>query len=346
VKNRSKVICLFAALLVGGHALAAAADIAGVWRGKLQVDPKTAITIQFTFAKKPDGSYSAVLDSPGNAGIKNVSATTVSLTDSALKVTVNALSGSYSGTVKGGSIEGQWTQPGGALPLVLSPYQKAELSRTELDAIVGAWSGPVRFSGNTLTFVFRFDVDDKSELHGTLSVPEQAGIELAMSELEFGNGQLTFKVPQVQGEFSASHAKGELVGTWKQGGNPRLPVTLKKGGAIAPKAIALKLSSESFAALSGVWRGTLKVKNPQGEDVSLPLVMVFATDEHAEMIGFFDSPSQKATNIPITAVSLAAGKFAAKVAGLGAEYRGTLSGSTLTGEWSQGPQSWPLTFKR
>jgi hypothetical protein len=204
----------------------------------------------------------------------------------------------------------------------------------------------VTFSGHTLTFVFRFDADDKSELHGTLSVPEQAGIELAMSELEFGNGQLTFKVPQVQGEFSASHANGELVGTWKQGGNPRLPVTLKKGGAIAPKAIALKLSSESFAALSGVWRGTLKVKNPQGEDVSLPLVMVFATDEHAEMIGFFDSPSQKATNIPITAVSLAAGKFAAKVAGLGAEYRGTLSGSTLTGEWSQGPQSWPLTFKR
>jgi hypothetical protein len=74
--------------------------------------------------------------------------------------------------------------------------------------------------------------------------------------------------------------------------------------------------------------------------------MRFAADERAEMIGLIDSPIQKALNIPITEASLTAGKFVAKVAAIGAEYRGTLSGKTLTGEWTQGPQSWSLTFKQ
>ena len=52
----------------------ASPEIAGVWRGKLQVDPKTSMTIDFTFAGKPDGQYSAVLNSPTGGAIKNVAA--------------------------------------------------------------------------------------------------------------------------------------------------------------------------------------------------------------------------------------------------------------------------------
>ena len=40
---------------------AATQELAGVWQGKLAVDPKTSLTIQFTFAKDAKGAYTAVL---------------------------------------------------------------------------------------------------------------------------------------------------------------------------------------------------------------------------------------------------------------------------------------------
>ena len=342
-----KLLSLLIALLVAGHASAAAPDIAGVWRGKLQVDPKTAMTIQFTFAKKPDGSYSAVLDSPDNPSIKNVPANTVSLTDSALKLTVASLSGSYSGTVKGGTIEGQWTQPGGTLPLVLSPHQKAVLSKAERDQIVGAWNGPFTMPGGSLTFVLRFKEGAQGDLQGTLAVPEQGGNEFPMSEIELGNGKLSFRIPQIRGEFRADYANESITGFWKQPGMPPEgnKVVLKRG-EVGAKKYVLKLSGDSFAKVSGGWKGTLTVKNPQRADVALPLVVRFFTDERAEMMGAIDSPSQKAMNIPITEASLTGDQLILKIAAIGAEYRGTLAGQKITGQWTQGPQSFPLTLTR
>jgi len=346
VKSVCRILSLLMALLVGGQVLAASQEIAGVWRGKLQVDPKTAMTIDFTFARKPDGHYSAVLDSPTGGAIKNVAAKVVSLQDDTLKVEVPALSGAFNGTVKAGSIEGKWAQPGGSFPLVLSPYQKPRMSKADSDTIVGTWSGPLR-QPVPLTFVLRFKLGEQGDLQGSLAVPEQGSNEFPMAEAEFGSGKLTFKLPVVQGEFAASYANGVLEGVWKQPGNPPngVPVTLKKG-EVAAMVHVLKLSGESFAAVSGEWRGTLKVKNPQGQEISLPLVMQFVTDERAEMIGFIDSPAQGLKNMPVTEAGVAGGKFVAKLGAIGAEYRGDLSGNTLKGEWVQGPQRVPLTFTR
>ncbi|MEJ0009016.1 MAG: hypothetical protein WDM77_22280 [Steroidobacteraceae bacterium] len=90
------------------------------------------MVIQFTFAKKADGSYSAVLNSPDNSAISNMAADSVAWKGGALSVKVAAVSGGFDGSLKGGSIAGQWKQPGGALPLVLSPYQKPACRRAAL----------------------------------------------------------------------------------------------------------------------------------------------------------------------------------------------------------------------
>ena len=347
MKSVCRILALLMVLLTGGQVLAASQELAGVWRGKLQVDPKTAMTIDFTFARTPDGHYSAVLDSPTGGAIKNVAAKVVSLQGDALKVEVPALSGTLSGTVKAGSIEGKWVQPGGSFPLVLSPYQKPQLSKADSDLIVGTWSGPLK-QPNPLSFVLRFKLGDQGDLQGTLAVPEQGSNEYPMAEAEFASGKLTFKLPIVQGDFTASYANGVLEGVWKQPGGPSpngVPVTLKKG-EVAATVHVLKLSGEAFAALNGLWQGTLKVKNPQGQETSLPLAMLFATDDRAEMIGSIDSPAQGVTNLPITEASLAGGKFVAKLSAIGAEFHGDLSGDTLKGEWAQGPQRLPLTLTR
>jgi hypothetical protein len=345
VRSVCRFLSLLMALLAGAQVLAAT-EIAGPWRGTLQVDPKTAITIEFTFVRKPDGQYSAVLNSPASGAIRNVAAKAVSQRGDALTVDVPALSGTFTGTIKPGTIEGKWAQPGGSFPLVLSPHQAPQMSRADIDTIVGTWSGPLR-QPDPLTFVLRFEWDERRGLQGTLAIPEQGSNEYPLAEAEFANGKLTFKLPVVQGEFTASYARSVLEGVWRQpGGRPEgVPVALKKG-VVAARVQALKFNGESVAPVLAEWRGTLKMKNPQGEEISLPLVMRFWTDARADVVGVIDSTAQGLKNVPITEASLDGSKFVVKLAAIGAEYRGDLSGKTLKGEWVQGPQRVPLTFTR
>ena len=349
---------IFTLLLIAcGAALAAQQELTGVWQGKLQVDPKTAMTIQFTFAKKPDGSYTAVLDSPDNPGIKNVAANAVSFSDGTLKVAVTALSGSYAGTLKGSSFDGQWTQPGGALPLVLTPYQKPQLSKAAIKTLTGAWNGPLELPGGKLTFVMRFKVDAKGELQGALAVPEQGGQEIPMADIEFADNKLSFKVPQVRGEFTATFANDTFNGSWKQGGQPPngLAAVLKRGDVGTP-VYPLKLSNEAFVQLSGSWQGTLEPKTPDGKPVTgpdgkavtVPVVLRFESNSQAQYVASLDmgTPPQGAKGIPVSDASLTGGKLVVKVDALRVEFDADLSMKTLSGQWMAGPGKVPLTLTR
>ena len=71
-----------------------------------------------------------------------------------------------------------------------------------------------------------------------------------------------------------------------------------------------------------------------------------SADANAQYAAFLDSPSQKATGIPVTEASLDGSKFVMKVAAVGAEYRAELNGNTLMGQWAQGPMTHPLTLTK
>src|SRR5689334_18185010 len=105
--------CVLFVIAAAAPALAADADLNGTWQGKLQVAPGNSINIQFIFARKPDGSLAVTLNSPDNGAIKNIAADAVSYTAGTLKLQVPSLNGSYTGTLKGNALEGQWSQPGG-----------------------------------------------------------------------------------------------------------------------------------------------------------------------------------------------------------------------------------------
>jgi uncharacterized protein (DUF2147 family) len=346
---------MLASMLIASAGTMAAApatapqDLAGVWQGKLPIDATTSLTIQFTFAKDAKGGYTAVLDSPDNGAIKNTPATGVTFDGSNVKLQVAALSGAYAGALKDGKISGQWTQPGGNLPLVLTPYAKPVLSKAAIDTLTGTWFGPLKFPGGELTFVMRFKTDAKGEFGGTLAVPEQGGNETPMADIQLADGKLTFKIPQVRGEYSATVANGAMTGAWKQAGagSPPegMPVSLKKG-EYAAQVYALKLSTEAFATLNGAWKGKLEVTPPQGQKIALNMVLRFGTSSGGQYVAFIDSPDQKAMNIPVTEVTFAAGKLNLKVAAVRGEYNGTLTDKTITGQWTQGPTTTPLTFTR
>ncbi len=345
---RTTALALLLAVSAGAMA-AAPPELTGVWEGKLAVDPATSLSIQFTFAKDAKGAYTAVLNSPDNPALKNTAATGVTWDGSTVKLQVAALSGSYSGALKDGKISGQWVQPGGNLPLVLSPYQKPVMAKAAIDTLTGTWFGPLKIPGGELTFVLRFKTDAKGVFGGTLAVPEQGGNEIAMTDIQFSANKLNFKIPQVAGDLTATLANGVLTGTWKQGGagSPAagMPVTMKKG-EYAAQVHALKLSTEAFAAVNGTWKGKFDLTSPQGQKVTLNMVLRFGTSAGGQYVAFIDSPDQKVMNIPVTEASFADGKLMVKVAAVQGEYNATLTGKTLTGEWKQGAMVTPLVMTK
>ncbi len=335
--------------LAWGIARAGTPEIAGTWQGKLQVDPKTTLTIRFTFSRQGSDAYRAVLDSPDNGAIKNVAANAVSWDGRSLQVRVDSLSGSYAGVLEGTSIQGQWRQEGSALPLALTRYEKPRLSKAAIATLSGTWHGPLTIpGGGAVTFVVRFKTDSSGELQGTFAVPEQDGTETPLTEIEFAHENLSLKVPPA-GEFTAKYANGTLVGFLKVP-SPAfppagLPVTLRKG-EFAPPTYALKLTSEQFNPLSGKWQGTLQGKTPQGQSFSLPLRLRFETNQQALYVAYIDSPSQGANGIAVTEASVTGGKLRIQIESLHATYQADVSGSRMVGQWSQGPVSIPLTFDK
>jgi hypothetical protein len=223
---------------------------------------------------------------------------------------------------------------------------QGSMPKAALDTLVGNWLGPVVAGASTMTFVAKFKVDANGALQGSLSVPETGGMILAMSDIQFADNKLTFKVPVVPGEYIATYADGTFTGLWRQGqplSPPEgVPIVLKRGEYVAPSH-ALTMSPESFSLLTGAWNGSLDIPGPQG---ALPVVMRFETDKHGDRVAFMDSPSQHASGIPVSEASLSAGKLFVRVDVLQFEYNATLSGNSMTGQWTQGGAGGSLTMTR
>jgi hypothetical protein len=186
-------------------------------------------------------------------------------------------------------------------------------------------------------------VDDKGELQGTIAVPERGNTEAPMSDIEFADNELTFKLPRASGEYSGTLANGVLRGFWKQP-NPGMPpagypVSLKKGDFAPPVYPINNLGSAAMAALAASWKGTLSVPNAPKP---LTIVLKFEYNQNGQFVGSFDSPDQGAKGIPVNAATFEKNKLIAKVDALRGEYVADLSGNTMKGTWTQAGNAFPL----
>lgn len=339
-----------ALLLTGTVHAAAPPELAGVWQGKLAVDAKTSLAVEFTFTKGANGAYTAVLNSPDNPDLKNTAVSSVTWDGSSLKLQVPTLSGSYAGTLKNGKIGGQWTQPGSALALELAPFQK-QAAATTVKALNGSWNGALVVAGTTQNVMITFKQAADGAIEGTFSIPDQ-GFSTPAASISFENSELSFKVPRANIEYKGKLAGNQVTGTLKSP-SPQFPpdgapLNLQRG-EYKPKTAALKLTVADFNDLKGKWQGTLEMPNPQtGQKAQLPIVLRFEANERGEYLGFLDSPAQNAKGIAVTEVTFAGGKLMAKIATVQGEFNGTLSGNALTGEWAQPAANLkvPLTLTR
>lgn len=331
-----------ALLVVTPAAVRAAAtpDLAGVWQGKLTVDASNSLSVQFTFTRGSNGAYTAVLNSPDNPALKDVATTGVSWDGTNLKLQVPSLSGSFAGALKDGKVSGQWTQPGGTLPLVLAPYKKPVMTAATVKPLVGSWNGTVA-AGAAPAMVFQFKQAAGGGIEGTFSIPDQGVNNMPVTNIVFENGDLSVKVPlgqtllEYKGKLAGDQITGKLKVPNPQAPPDGVPLNLKRGEYKAVVA-ALKLSAEAFAQLNGRWKGPLELTNPQtGQKQTINLILRFEASAKGEYLGYVDSPDQGAIGLVVSEATLADGKLAVKVPVIGGQFSGTLADRTITGEWAQ-----------
>lgn len=318
-----------------------APDLEGTWRGRLQVDAQTALTVQFVFTRKEDGGYAAVVNSLGSDTIRNVAVSRVSLKEGTLALQVPELQGSYQGVLQEGSFKGKWSQPGSVLPLVLSPYQ-TQISKADQALLMGSWEGVATLPGQgSMTLLLQLRVDEKGKVQGTLS---SQGNLYPVADVGFAEGRLTLTVPPLLGELTATYAQGELQGIWKQQ-RPALsgvPITFKKG--VSSKTYyALRIPGEAVRSIMGSWSGELRIMTLKGEPASQPVTLRFDVGSQAQMRGCIDQPGRC---VPITDASLSGSKLVVESESLKVRFTAILTENTLTGTWTQANESHPLTLTR
>ena len=176
---------------------------------------------------------------------------------------------------------------------------------------------------------------------GTISIPVQLTKGLPLSDLVVKGTSVEFAIkgapgdPRFKGELSKDGKT--IAGTFSQGGGS-LPLTLEWKGE--PQFAAVQKNPPVSKGLLGTWEGALDVKG-----VSLRLVLTL-TNGPDGAIGKLVSLDQNNFEMPVTTIVEEKSHLKLTVVMVGGGFDGEIKGDEISGTWTQGGGSLPLTFKR
>ena len=153
------------------------AQVEGYWQGKMNLGA-TELEVGFDIQAVENG-YSATLDIPAQ-GAMGLPVDETVFQDNRLQMTLSALGASYSGILKGSSIEGEFEQRGMKFPLNLEKSEKETQQARPQDP-----KPPFNYRVEEVSFV---NEKEGNTLTGTLTVPAGDGPFPAMV-LVSGSGQ-------------------------------------------------------------------------------------------------------------------------------------------------------------
>ena len=158
--------------------LQSTAQIEGYWKGQIKLG---AQELEMAFdIKAIDNGYAATFDVPAQ-GAFDIPVDETTFQDGILQLTMSAMGASYSGTLKGDVIEGEFTQHGMTFQLNLAKAEKKEQKKTRPQDP----QPPFKYQIEEVTFV---NEKEGNTLAGTLTIPEGDGPFPAMV-LVSGSGQ-------------------------------------------------------------------------------------------------------------------------------------------------------------
>jgi hypothetical protein len=362
-RRKSVAWAIIALLLIGTTAFvvtrqqgsrSAPKDIQGDWEGTLHID-KIALRLVFHFSKKADGGYSAMLDSPDQGG-KDVPATSVSLSNSTVRVDLSALSADYEGTLNpaGAELVGQFKQLGTSRPLILTRTERPTVVSGPLPAeafarrpgsdLQGYWKGTLDTREAQLRVAFKISEPTKGTFAGVLDSLDQGARNIPLTTIAYTKPAVKIDVAGVGGHFEGElNAAGtEISGTWEQVGRG-FPLVLKQS---APSELEPNLDETAYvwskeSDLQGHWNGTLRVGGG-----TLRLALHIARTPDGSFNGTMDSLDQGAKDLPVTTISYTGSDVQLEWHALNAAFRGKLEKGKLNGTWEQAGGSAPLVFER
>lgn len=204
--------------------------IAGDWSGTLTVGPgQLRLLLHLTAAK--DGSLTATLDSI-DQGANGIPVTSATLTGSKLSLTVDAVHGTYEGTVNkdASEIAGTWTQ-GQPLELNFKRAQPQAAAPTPKPAapsdIDGTWHGVLDTPKGNLRILFKI-VNMDTGLTATMQSPDQAAVWMPTTSVTRTGNKITIEMKAFGASFEGqiNAAKDAIDGSFTQGMS--IPLVLKK----------------------------------------------------------------------------------------------------------------------
>jgi uncharacterized protein len=231
MKNRTakKLMLTMGAIVAFAATCRAQAPIVGDWQGTLTTGAGE-LRLVLHIRNAQDGNLNATLDSVDQAA-NGIPVTAISLKDSRLKLTIDAVHGSYEGTVNKDAteIKGTWTQ---GQPLDLNFKRMAAPIQTEHKPaapsdIDGAWMGTLDLGGIELRLVFHI-TNTADGLTATMDSPDQNKTGLPVTVVTRNGSSLKLEMKQISGVFDGKITEdhSSMVGTWSQRGNS-FPLVLK-----------------------------------------------------------------------------------------------------------------------
>jgi len=224
MKQAFVILCILSAARVSS-----AQDIVGDWHGSLKVG-EAELRLVLHVTKADDGSLKATLDSI-DQGANGIPVNAVTLKDSKLDLTVDAVHGTYAGKVNADAseIDGTWTQ-GGSLELnfhrgniAVKPAKPAKPS--DID---GDWLGTVDTGMGKLRLVLHL-TNGEDGLTATMDSLDQGANGLPVTSITRTGASLKFEMKSIGGSYDGTISADlrTFSGTWTQGGKS-FPLAFKR----------------------------------------------------------------------------------------------------------------------
>lgn len=214
-------------LIFGGRAAWAQQDITGDWKGVLSAGVAD-LHLVLHITKGASGQLQATLDSV-DQGANGIPVSSVKLDGSKLNLEVEAVHGTYVGTVSPDTktITGTWSQ-GQDLPLEFKREVAKPAVEVKPSDIDGAWMGVLDTGGIKLHVVFHIQ-NTADGLSATMDSPDQGVKGISTSSVTRDGSSLKIEASKISGKFEGKIAAdlSSIDGTWSQGGGA-LPLALKK----------------------------------------------------------------------------------------------------------------------
>jgi len=201
--------------------------------------------------------------------------------------------------------------------------------------ITGTWQGKLVIAPETeLKIQFNISQNADGSYAVILNSPEEGGIkDVKANSVAFDSGNLKLEVAELSGTYDGVVKDGKIEGTWKQEGTS-MPLSLSP-------YVKPTLTKEDKERLLGPWR--FELSQPGG---SFKGIYRFEVAQNGEFVGFVDSPDMGVFGVPFSSIEFEENILTVKVESTQAEFKGTMSGDEIVGEFKQRGQQTPVTLKK